>query len=871
MAGAASHQQIDTEHTTIIFSEENLKEAQQVASYADEVYRKLSSFLDNQEGTKAPVIITDNTAWSNGYYTTFPSSVYLFIPSPPDRFLGSRTSDWLRSLYTHELTHFLHLTQHLGPARYLGFLGPGITAFSSVFMPGWWIEGITTYTESNFAQGGRGDSGSFALTYQVPFSEEKLWSIRQGAYNGPFTPTSRIYSTGYAMVDYLIRTYGVDSFNEINRRFSAFPFFGLGPAFKHVIGIKPEQLFTFALQAQPLLKADETAAVVSMAGQGDSFLPHNTDFGLLGFASSPYDGRALYRYEAERAPQKLCFLPLDDGDAISFGDKVALFSWLWADSGDPSSLTLAPVGYSDLALLDLDRCTVHHLTYKQKLVHPAINRDGTKAVASRMVGSYYELVRIDLATGTVSSLYGEQGMSFLESSFNDDGSKQLAIGLQHGNSSILLFSQEGKKQVLVGPTSSELRSPVFIDDDSVLFVSDRDCSFSVYQYDMNEQKVYRLHTDPYGIFSARVERDALLYESYSSEGIVLKKVPLLQLEREQVSFPPPTQPAEESSLVSSYPVTDYRDRLHLNLWLPYPGIEANALQLGVWMHASSLLRSQLLVGSIKLSIPTLLPVADVVYQMAKGSYGLQFALSVNAGIPTAQLYQQASLTITTPVYYKAKVSHTDRLSLQGQVEAQFVDHTGLYAGILTFGGSRTSSDYRTIDLFGPSSIQAAFGFRFSPSTPQCMGYLTASVQQRVFSSSSLLQVSLAAIASPSPGVGSYFPLASFSAKQDGEVKVRLSLAYRLPLALLDVPIPYGGLTKAGMELLVQSAWYMDEGTLLWEEAWALSIRLSANVVLGGTSTAFKPFLMVSYLVGDGAWQLTLGLDGDSIFELLSTV
>ena len=201
---AASYQQIETEHTRIIFEEEDVAYAQHVSVFADEVFEELASFLLHTPSVKVPVIITSNTAFANGYYINFPSAVYLYVTSPEDRFLGSRTQDWLKSLFIHELTHYIHLTAPVGPAKFLRFLGPGVTAMSTVFMPGWWIEGITTYAETAFVEhGGRGDSLKFARIYQASLAQDSLWSLSQGAYNGPFNPSNRIYVTGYLMVDYL--------------------------------------------------------------------------------------------------------------------------------------------------------------------------------------------------------------------------------------------------------------------------------------------------------------------------------------------------------------------------------------------------------------------------------------------------------------------------------------------------------------------------------------------------------------------------------------------------------------------------------------------------------------------------------------------
>ena len=145
----------------------------------------------------------------------------------------------MKKVYTHELTHYLHLTKAEGIYKILRILGPGVTSLPVPFMPGWWIEGITTYTESMDGEGGRGNSLEFSLLTQKPIDEESMWSLAKGAYSGVYPPSSRIYATGYILVEHLIRSYGFSAFNKINRIFANFPFMGMNWVFKRVIESRP--------------------------------------------------------------------------------------------------------------------------------------------------------------------------------------------------------------------------------------------------------------------------------------------------------------------------------------------------------------------------------------------------------------------------------------------------------------------------------------------------------------------------------------------------------------------------------------------------------------------------------------------------------
>jgi hypothetical protein len=169
--------------------------------------------------------------------------------------------------------------------------------------------------------------------------------------------------------------------------------------------------------------------------------------------------------------------------------------------------------------------------------------------------------------------------------------------------------------------------------------------------------------------------------------------------------------------------------------------------------------------------------------------------------------------------------------------------------------------------------EAVAGFQMltqgDASTQRFAAFASVMHQQRLFSSRHMARASLSGITS-SQGVGSAYPLFSFSPRGDGDAKVRLSASYLLPLALLDFPFLYGGLTKAGLELSAQTAWYLADSTIQWEEAWALGVALTGNYVVGGSSVAFQPFVRFAYLFGPDDWNITIGINGQGILDFFPT-
>ncbi len=672
--------------------------------FADEVFEQLAPFLAHTPSVKVPVVITSNTAFANGYYINFPSAVYLYVTSPEDRFLGSRTQDWLKSLFIHELTHYIHLTAPVGPAKFLRFLGPGVTAMSTVFMPGWWIEGITTYAETAFVEhGGRGDSLPFARIYQASLAQDSMWSLSQGAYNGPFNPSSRIYVTGYLMVDYLVRQYGSSAYADINRRFAAFPFFGLSPAFKKVIGHSANELFTLALQeAQAIEQSSEHLFGEPM--QGDRYLPSPTSIGLVGYIQSPYEGRALYRYSADGSAEKLMDLSLDGGSCISFATDTAVFSSVWADTGDPSSLALSAVSYSDLFLLNLSTLKAKRLTKAQRLVQPAISSDGSRIVASRVNGSFYDLVEVKTDTMEVITLASKERVSFLEPVLNRDGSKLAYLALESGNSSLYLLEEGKEPLLLVGPTADELRAPSFEEDDSILFVKE----LELYRINRATGRIQLVHTDSVGVYSAAVQADELFYETYTAQGVAVKKTVLQSSFDSPISLRAPLSVASYAETVS-YQSSPYYDNLQFNLALPFPFVEANQFQMGVWFHATTCF------AGTAWSAASVGPSGGKTPGRPKLSIRcIHLCTCTGVGLEPIRYHhrlvcEQRLCCCRSASFSWTGYSHFQGLSIKPRISLIW-DSTGLTTtGSAVLGYTRQNRNSRTMDFFGPAGFATSGG------------------------------------------------------------------------------------------------------------------------------------------------------------------
>jgi hypothetical protein len=215
----------------------------------------------------------------------FPSRISLF-ENPLHKVRGfGPGSDLMDLVFTHEYTHYVHITEKRGWYGALtDVIGPGLE-ISNVISPGWAVEGITTSTETMFTDGGRGRSPLFKGEMLSFRRTETVGINAASVVHTLLTPGSRIYLGGYFMVDYLNRTYGSDAFARMSRYQAEHPLGGTGEALKAVTGQYPHQfyfLFLRDLEAQAPAARDKALSaglasgtpVLSASACLDSFAFH---------------------------------------------------------------------------------------------------------------------------------------------------------------------------------------------------------------------------------------------------------------------------------------------------------------------------------------------------------------------------------------------------------------------------------------------------------------------------------------------------------------------------------------------------------------------------------------------------------------------
>ena len=150
--------------------------ARRSLAIAENVHAELSVLMDWEPADKTDIILTDEFDIPNGFASAFPSNRSgIFVSSPDSVESLEDNSDWLETVIKHEYLHILHLDKATGAAAYIRkifgraeYLFPFFTAFPNTFQPGWIIEGLATYIETDKERGvGRGQSSYFDMLMRM--------------------------------------------------------------------------------------------------------------------------------------------------------------------------------------------------------------------------------------------------------------------------------------------------------------------------------------------------------------------------------------------------------------------------------------------------------------------------------------------------------------------------------------------------------------------------------------------------------------------------------------------------------------------------------------------------------------------------------
>ena len=511
---------------TVYYPEGHEDFAQRVLSLAPEVYGDVTGYL----GVKPPhcaIVLNPGTDVFNGFYSPFPNRISLYeTPYFSLRGFGPAT-DMLDAVFTHEFSHFTHITTRLG---WYGRISPLLgrdSSITNILSPGWIIEGITTNAETLFTDGGRGRCDYFRGEMMSFTEDEGLWNLSAAGTYSPFSPPQgRIYLSGYFMVDYLNRTYGDDAFARLSRYQAMHPLGLSGEALEHVTGTSAPVFYRgFLDDLMQKTKAVKDQAAALNLPQGRVAFPKDKEDDLediadhfwtedntimafrTGYAKKnalieiePISGNVISETETGRINALGRMNPSGNGKNIMF---AGYYPHLLGE-GDLTS--------TDITVFNTQTRTYRRLTENAHIFSAAISPDRSHIAAVRRNGMWTDLVLLDRDGQNPAPVASKPGLLFEAPCFSPDG-KTLACVVKSGkNADIALVDIEsGNIKTLFESDAFEDNDPSFSSDGKwILFSSNRSGVWNIFGWNLDKGKLYRLTSVNYGATCPRLSPDGTI-------------------------------------------------------------------------------------------------------------------------------------------------------------------------------------------------------------------------------------------------------------------------------------------------------------------------------------------------------------------------
>jgi hypothetical protein len=328
------------------------------------------------------------------------------------------------------------------------------------------------------------------------------------------------------------------------------------------------------------------------------------------------------------------------------------------------------------------------ISHDAHLWQPAVSSDGSALVAVQGAGPYSRLVAVDPTSGKMRVLFSRSEGNVFTPCISPDGRHvaftfnlrgfqdvyvadlaTLRAGAQEladSRTPVIDVNADAARPVL-GPDPYGEYFPSFLDDDTLLFSSDREGSLSLYRAKLDTGEVFKVLSDPVAAISGIAYRDAahgdsILYSSYSSEGWCLKEKPVAAMDSLPVEDASPSAyPPGTRFTGSAVPSRPYIDWPLPSFWLPYallvPSLPTgNDVALGAIAYGASLLGNTTWTLDAGWSVTSSHPQGDFTLTSAIGPFFLsaqsqaRYELVGAGGGPGAQYadFVASSLALTLP-------------------------------------------------------------------------------------------------------------------------------------------------------------------------------------------------------------------------------
>jgi len=512
---------LHTQHFRIHYHSDIQAMAKHLSQIAEKVHQELSEKLHWEPQGPTEVVLTDEFDFSNGQADAVPYNQMVIFLTPPAIIAELKDySDWLETVFTHEYVHVLHLDKaHQGPYFLRHIFGRMPLLFPNRYQPGWLIEGLATYYETNDERGtGRGQSSYFNMLMRMEVAQgiKPVHQVNQVFDSWPDGIVPYLY--GVHFYRFLKASRGEQAIGRMVDGYSGLllPFF-INTNAKSTLGKNFTQLWQeyggyLKNQFQPQL--DQVAAQGIHTG---SRISHE-NYRRLVLKNSADRVYAL----AESGDAKAKLFRLGDKHAVTIHDGSHF------DIHPRAGIILAQPDihknsqiFFDLYRLDNDLTHKKRLTKGKRYILACWRYDGEAIIAVQTVLGRSRLLLLG-KNGELESVFwdGAYGEAIAELSCSPREDKIVVAMFRPGSGwNLEMFNVASSSWQMLTRDKGIEEQPRFIDDGKqVLFSADYDGIYNIYRMNLSDKSI-QMHTRVQGGAFSPVDANAhILFSAYDGKG-----------------------------------------------------------------------------------------------------------------------------------------------------------------------------------------------------------------------------------------------------------------------------------------------------------------------------------------------------------------
>ncbi|MFK8138853.1 MAG: hypothetical protein AB8E15_10870 [Bdellovibrionales bacterium] len=313
--------EIETKYFRVIAPKEQRELAKLVLQYAHSSREVIKTYFPPSEEL-TNIVLNPTTDFANGSASEFPYPIIRLNTTMPSH--GSSIngySNWLYELILHEYVHSLHLRPSMGYIRYLKLVFGSIIK-PNLLLPRFHTEGLATFFESKFSNGGRYQSTYYdGLVRAIELDQRwQDFPLQQIADAGePIYPGGKAYFFGSLFVSEYVHQNGLESVLKfVSETASSVPYFLNDPLIA-ATGKDHAQIYQDAIERQSqraktqlnrTSNFSQTKNIFSKK-ENQQFSPHFSSDGTMVYISRNQNEKRQLRLSNKEDPiQSLRFIEL---------------------------------------------------------------------------------------------------------------------------------------------------------------------------------------------------------------------------------------------------------------------------------------------------------------------------------------------------------------------------------------------------------------------------------------------------------------------------------------------------------------------------------------------------------------------------------